>query len=194
MRNEKGQFIKGSGFWTGKKRSEETKIKLRKSLKGRKLSDATRKKMSETRKRLGIVPPSPRGRIISEETRKKMSKAQLGKKGKPLTIEQKKHLSEFHKGEKSHLWRGGITPQIRAIRNSLEYKLWRKAVFERDNWACVWCNERGGKLNADHIKSFRDYPELRFAIDNGRTLCEACHRTTDTYGARAKTKQHEKNR
>ncbi len=90
------------------------------------------------------------------------------------------------RGEKSYLWKGGITPINKAIRNSLEYSLWRKSVFERDNWTCVWCGQRGGKLNADHIKPFALFPELRFAIDNGRTLCEICHRTTDTYAVKTK--------
>lgn len=36
--------------------------------------------------------------------------------------------------------------------------------------------------NADHIKSFKDHPELRTDLQNGRTLCVDCHRKTDTYG------------
>ena len=75
-----------------------------------------------------------------------------------------------------------ITPINIKIRSSLEYKLWRRAVFERDNYNCIWCgNNKGGNLNADHIKSFALYPELRFAIDNGRTLCIDCHKTTESY-------------
>lgn len=86
------------------------------------------------------------------------------------------------KGELNTNWKGGITRTSVAIRNSTEYKLWRKSVFERDDYTCVWCgNNESGNLNADHIKSFAQYPELRFAIDNGRTLCIPCHKTTDSY-------------
>ena len=96
-------------------------------------------------------------------------------------------------GEKSSRWKGGITPLNIQIRNSIEYKLWRKSVFERDNYICIWCGLHSGNgkavvLHADHIKPFAYYPELRFAIDNGRTLCKDCHKKTDTYGGFAKKK------
>jgi 5-methylcytosine-specific restriction endonuclease McrA len=93
-----------------------------------------------------------------------------------------KILNENQKGEKNRNWKGGIYPINKLIRASLEFKLWRKAVFERDNYTCVWCSQYGGVLNADHIKPFADYPELRFAIDNGRTLCVSCHKKTNTWG------------
>lgn len=69
----------------------------------------------------------------------------------------------------------------------IEYRLWREAVFKRDDWTCVWCFKRGGDLEADHIKSFANHPELRFVLDNGRTLCIPCHKKTDTYGRNAET-------
>lgn len=62
-----------------------------------------------------------------------------------------------------------------------EYKQWRKAVFERDDYTCQWCSKKGVKLNADHIKPWSLYPELRYAIDNGRVLCVPCHMKTPTY-------------
>ena len=128
-------------------------------------SNETRRKLSETHKRLRTRPPSPLGKKRSLETRMK--------------------ISEGLKGAKNPNWKGR-TPEIRRLRMGIEYRLWRESVFKRDNWTCVWCGRVGGELNADHIKRFADYPELRFAIDNGRTLCVPCHRQTATFGAHGK--------
>lgn len=88
-----------------------------------------------------------------------------------------------HSGANHELWKGGVTSIYKTIRKSREYKIWRKAVFERDNYQCVvGGKEHGWDLQADHIKPFSLFPELRFAIDNGRTLCKDCHKKTETYG------------
>ncbi len=80
----------------------------------------------------------------------------------------------------------GKTPAYNRIRKSASYREWRKAVFERDDYACQDCGQRGGKLHADHIQPFALFPELRLNINNGRTLCIDCHKKTPTYGYRGK--------
>lgn len=180
----KGKSTRGSGW----KHSEETKRKLSLKNKGKKVSAETRKKLSlalkgrkileESRKKMSI---SRMGHFTSKETRIKIS---LANKGKPKSEEHRKHLS----GENCHLWRGGITPETRRLRSSLEYKIWRKAVFERDAYTCQVCKKVGGELNSHHIKSWSEYKELRFDVNNGITLCEDCHRLTDNF-ANNKKKQ-----
>ena len=56
----------------------------------------------------------------------------------------------------------------------------------RDQFKCQGCGQVGGYLTAHHIKSFAHFPELRFKIENGITLCEECHSKTDNYKGRAK--------
>ncbi len=90
------------------------------------------------------------------------------------------------KGESNPAWKGGVTPIHLSIRSSKEYAIWRKAVFERDGYTCVTCYAKKVPLNADHIKPFAFFPELRLDINNGRTLCVPCHKKTDTYAGKAK--------
>lgn len=56
------------------------------------------------------------------------------------------------------------------------YKQWRIKVYSRDNWKCRWpgCNI-SKKLNAHHIKTWADFPGLRYEINNGITLCKYHH-------------------
>lgn len=106
--------------------------------------------------------------------------------GKGHSIEVREKLSKFRKNRKSpetsdsnHWnWRGGITLKSLKIRKSIEYRLWREAVFARDGWTCKSCHIKGGYIEAHHIKKFSKYPELRLAIDNGMTLCKKCHNKT----------------
>jgi len=177
------------------KRTKEHSLALSKSLMGNKLSDEHKAKLKISRQRQVIVhspetkekiKQSNLGQKRSEETKQKLKISRAKQVMKPRTPEYRRKMSEDRKGDKSHMWKGGITPINLAIRNQVEYRLWRESVFKRDNFTCVFCLKRGGVLNADHIKPFAYYPELRFAIDNGRTLCVPCHKTTDTYGGKCK--------
>ena len=80
-------------------------------------------------------------------------------------------------GVLSNFWKGGITLEAQCLRNKhqSELRTWREKVYTRDNYICRLCDERGGRLNAHHILSFALYPEYRFDVDNGVTLCRSCH-------------------
>ena len=87
--------------------------------------------------------------------------------------------NKYYSGMNNYMWlddRNLLKDQSHSIRESKEMKDWRKQVFERDDWTCQECDKRGIELNAHHIKQFAKYPELRFNINNGVTLCKLCHR------------------
>ena len=162
----KTEFKKGHKIGLGKHLSEETKRKISETQKGKvyfgrgKWMIGRKQSLELVRKRV----ESRKGYNHTEETKNKISLANKGKKRPKIT------------GEKNSSWKGGITPENTKIRNSIEFDLWREAVYARDNWTCQICGEKGGNLNAHHIKNFSQFSELRLAINNGQTLCKKCHR------------------
>lgn len=194
-----------TGVWKRKKGinrrplSEETKRKIGDKNRGRKViynSEKTRLKVLANLTGVNGNPPwnkGTKGIIVAWNKGKKTGFAPwLGKKRPPFSEEWKKKISDAHKksgllppvikGEKHYRWKGGISKEGDTIRQSIEGRSWRKSVFERDNYTCQECGQIGGELNADHIKPFAYFPDLRFDINNGRTLCVSCHRKTNTYG------------
>lgn len=158
MRNKKGQFIKGHKTWNkGKSRSKEVKEKISKANKGKNLGN----KFGSANK----------GRSLTKEHKKKISQAL---KGKIKSLEHRKRLSKALQGEKNWNWKGGISKEYDRIRHSLQYYIWQQEVWKKDNWTCRLC---GNKRNiiAHHIQLFSKFPELRFSIDNGLTVCRSCH-------------------
>lgn len=166
------------------------------------LSEKTKHKISETKKKKyanGEIKLSPTcfkkgtvpwdkgkkcpqislaltGKKRSLESRQRQSKSRTGIIAGPQSIETRIKIGLPQRGENNHNWNGGITPENHKIRNSIETRLWRESVFARDNWVCQKCSVKGGNLHPHHIKNFAEWIELRFAIDNGITLCEMCHK------------------
>lgn len=99
------------------------------------------------------------------------------------------------RGKFHPMWKGGMTSLYKRVHNLPEYKEWRHKVFVRDRFTCVECRKVGGKLNAHHIKSFKQIfrenkiesileaqmcKEL-WIVENGITLCEECHKLTKSF-------------
>lgn len=51
---------------------------------------------------------------------------------------------------------------------------WAEQIKALDNFRCVYCGSTEN-LNAHHIKSRSEYPELAESLENGITLCRECH-------------------
>jgi hypothetical protein len=141
--------------------TEEHKRKISESQKGEKGNKWGKKLSKEHRE---ILIKTNTGRVCKEETRQKISKATKGIK------------RPYHSGKNNPAYIDGRTPKNKIIRESIEYYVWRDGVYSRDSWTCKKYNILGGKLVAHHILNFIQYPELRFAIDNGITLSDKAHR------------------
>jgi hypothetical protein len=187
------RFRRGQSPWNkGKKMSDEARKKMSDAGKGRKqINQNSINNLLKYVRPKGLTPWNKGKNVrLSEHSEFKKGMSPWNK-NKKLSQEHCENLSKSHigipssqKGNKNWNWKGGITPINKRIRNSSEYKNWRKSVFERDNYTCRQCGKRGGKLNADHIKPFSLFHDLRFELSNGRTLCVDCHRDTETFGGK----------
>lgn len=107
------------------------------------------------------------------------------------------------RGEGALHWKGGVTPVVTKVRNSVKMREWVLSVFERDNFTCQKCTKRGGDLEAHHIKPFREilkeindgfkggdiYDVIMdgqdmWDLENGITLCFPCHCEVDCHRKR----------
>jgi len=179
----------------GKCHTEETKQKISFSLKGRTPWNKNKK---------GVMSiPWNKGKKFSYKPRPKMigNKNCVGRtpwnKGTVGIVRawnkgiKNPKMSERQRGKNNPMygrmneennpnWKGGITPTNEKIRKTFELQNWRMEVFKRDGFLCQMfdCDKTERYLNAHHIKTFAQNPDLRTDINNGITLCKKCHDRT----------------
>lgn len=177
--DKKGKFLKGHGFWKGKKRPGFSnsgtfkkgdvrlignKINVGRSPpnKGIPMSDKSKKKMIETKKKNykhRYKKCKQCGEDFSLKGKKNDNKFCCSKcywrylKGRPGKSSTK-FTSKNNSGKNHYNWKGGITPLNLSIRSSIKMKKWRESVFKRDNYTCQDCKKMGGRLEAHHIIPF----------------------------------------
>lgn len=117
--------------------------------------------------------PSPR--------KGKKSSKPAWNKGKKMLSPSKRKGRKFpeQSGANRYNWIADRTKVIgRHNRNfhDPEYKQWRKRVWERDNYKCkITDSDCNGRIEAHHILRWKDFPKLRYEVNNGITLCHFHH-------------------
>lgn len=158
-----------TGKYPRKPRSEETKRKISLSnsgkLKGRKMPDDVRKKISETLK----------GKVFSEETRLKISKALTGRVGRKVSDEYKERLRKQMKGNKFAL---GYKRPLEKILRGPGSPNWKGGIASGENrkkYKLQKCHERRAlKLGADGEHSFGEWETLKAQYN---WTCPCCKRS-----------------
>lgn len=198
-----GYKLKGNKNKLGKKNNfKNPKLRAKKisqSLKGHPIykSEERNRKISNA---LKGKPSNFRGKRHSEEAKNKNRLLHLGK---IFSEEHRRKLREFalknqirppiSLGINNPSWKGGITPLYEKIRHSLKYELWRKKIFQKNNYTCQDCGKRGWNLEVHHLKPFskiieeysiKDFEsaykcEMLWDISNGITFCQNCHGKID---------------
>lgn len=167
-------------------RTEETKIKISKVKKGkyvgtknpfygRKHTEETKEKIRKSRgKYIGINHPL----FGKHHSRKAKIKMRIAKIGKILSKETRLKLSESHKGNKCHFWKGGIArlPYPYGFSNELKTKIRKRDNYQCQNKECNMTEEEhlivyGRVLDVHHI----DYNKQNIQENNLLSLCRQCN-------------------
>lgn len=93
------------------------------------------------------------------------------------------HMTEGHRCQQCYFARRRDSLEVRKSKaqrrcSDKRYVPWRRAVHEKHDNTCQSCLlhiSDGAALVAHHVYNYKEYPQLRYDIDNGITLCDTCH-------------------
>jgi 5-methylcytosine-specific restriction endonuclease McrA len=164
-----------SHYWKGKKLSDETRKKMSDVRKGKRFSEKSKKKMSDSHK--GYIMPESQKKKISEVLKKMFKEGKLKIKGCVL---------EYSKDpKKHHRYIDGRSYIVGPSRYGDDWDAIRMLIYVRDNFKCQECGinmheskqKYGTVLHIHHkipfLKSWDNSP------NNLITLCVSCHRKAE---------------
>lgn len=170
----------GYGKWMKGKKASPKFIAYCKSRKGKTYDEiygSARAEEEVEKRRVGNCGTAKT--YLSKETKERIKTGRLRKDKTYDEIygpEQAK--AERQKRSDSHLLR--YKDKVRngcrdKVNGDHKYRKWRGIVFKRDGYTCQNCGIAGGQLHAHHIKAWADFPDHRYTLTNGETLCIECH-------------------
>jgi len=153
----------------GRHRSEETKRKISLSKIGHIVTEKTKMKMVDTRRKNSSYE-------WTDEMRRKLSLSTKGKKRYPLTEEHKKKISATEQGIKLEDWKGFIQFEPYDERFNNKFK---RVIRKRDNQICMLCGIHREKLNKSLTIHHINYDKRLSIPENCISLCISCHIKTN---------------
>jgi hypothetical protein len=178
----------------GKKHSENELIKMRESSRKRWEKLEERKKISDANKGRYISPEwranismGNKGKKIPPETRLKMSITNTGKKrseesrlkqsvsckGRVISKETRRKIGDAHRGEKCHLWKGGISFEPYCVLFNEEFKERCRAYF---GYICVECGApQNGRCHPIHHVNYNKMVCCNEVKPMFVCLCNSCN-------------------
>ncbi len=129
--------------------------------------------------------------IGRKHTKEELQKMSLVHKNKPRILTEQGRLSFKEKMSGINNWKWikdrSLLKDDNKDRGGQLSRDWGRNVKFRDSWKCRIANENcSGRPEAHHILSWANYPELRYNLDNGRTLCKKCHKKKTAYESYSK--------
>lgn len=97
-----------------------------------------------------------------------------------------------YSGPNNYNYKPDLTDEERErYRYDSRLREWSRVVKERDRFTCVFCeDDTGGNLMSHHLDGYSEFPEKRYDVDNGVTLCDICHKDFhDMYGYGGNTRE-----
>jgi hypothetical protein len=138
-------------------RTKETLEKYRLNNLKKKMSQDTKDKISKSKKGHSVN----KGMKHTQEFRDNLRKARLGKFGE---------LANSYKKDRTKLKNSPTKNSDSAYMN------WSRLIKKRDSLKCkLLSSDCKGRLGSHHIFNWIDYPELRYILTNGITLCAFHH-------------------